>query len=93
MAEEKNKKDEAKSKPQPSKKQEPAVEAQASAPTESKSRHPKVTAMTLAQVETAISDCRKKMGGDQSRHVRSLIAQREVLLRYRDVKPSLRKAA
>jgi len=56
-----------------------------------KRKHPKVTHMSLSQVEKALENTRKQMGGYQSRHARNLLARKAVLAGQGGV--SLPKAA
>ena len=54
----------------------------------------KVSHMTLQQIEEALAETEKKMGGLESSHARFLLAQKHFLVSTQRVgKPTLRKAA
>lgn len=54
----------------------------------------KVSRMTLQQIETALAETEKNMGGLESSHARFLLAQKRLLVSIQGTSgPSMRKAA
>lgn len=56
-------------------------------------KHPKVSKLTLNEIDQALADVQKHMGGLTSKHAQFLLEQRNHLMHAGHAAPSMKKAA